>query len=71
MKALAGSSIGQYKRAVEALDVYLRTVELGLLACLHGDGQSLRTGIVKQQHTTQIGAVIFGSDQGLVGSFNR
>ena len=71
MKALAASSIGQYERAVEALDDYLRTVELGLIACLHGDGQSLRTGIVKPQHTTQIGAVIFGSDQGLVGSFNE
>ncbi len=71
MKALAASSIGQYERAVEALDDYLRTVELGLIACLHGDGQSLRNGIVKPQHTTQIGAVIFGSDQGLVGSFNE
>jgi F-type H+-transporting ATPase subunit gamma len=71
MKALAASSIGQYERAVEALDDYLRAVELGLIACLHGDDQSLRTSIVKQQHTTQIGAVIFGSDQGLVGSFNE
>ena len=71
MKALAASSIGQYERAVEALDDYLRTVELGLIACLHGDGQSLRTGIVKPQHATPIGAVIFGSDQGLVGSFNE
>ena len=71
MKALAASSIGQYERAVEALDDYLRTVELGLIACLHGDGQSLRTGALKPQRTTQIGAVIFGSDQGLVGSFNE
>jgi F-type H+-transporting ATPase subunit gamma len=71
MKALAASSIGQYERAVEALDDYLRTVELGLIACLHGDGQSLRTGAPEPQRTTQIGAVIFGSDQGLVGSFNE
>ena len=71
MKALAASSVGQYERAVEALDDYLRTVELGLIACLHGDGQSLRTGALKPQRTTQIGAVIFGSDQGLVGSFNE
>ena len=71
MKALAASSIGQYERAVEALDDYLRTVELGLIACLHGDGQSLRAGAPKPQRTTQIGAVIFGSDQGLVGSFNE
>jgi hypothetical protein len=44
MKALAASSVGQYERAVEALDDYLRTVELGLIACLHGDGQSLGPG---------------------------
>ena len=60
MKALAASSVGQYERAVEALDDYLRTVELGLIACLHGEGQGLWAG-----------AVIFGSDQGLVGSFNE
>jgi len=71
MKALAASSVGQYERAVEALDDYLRTVELGLIACLHGDGQGLRTGAAKPQHAPQIGAVIFGSDQGLVGSFNE
>ena len=71
MKALAASSVGQYERAVEALDDYLRTVELGLIACLHGDGQGIRTDTVKPQHAPQIGAVIFGSDQGLVGSFNE
>jgi F-type H+-transporting ATPase subunit gamma len=71
MKALAASSVGQYERAVEALDDYLRTVELGLIACLHGEGQGLWAGAVKPQHAPQIGAVIFGSDQGLVGSFNE
>ena len=71
MKALAASSVGQYERAVEALDDYLRTVELGLIACLHGHGQGIRTDTVKPQHAPQIGAVIFGSDQGLVGSFNE
>jgi len=70
MKALAASSVGQYERAVESLDDYLRTVELGLIACLHGDAQSLPAGKIKPRHAPPIGAVIFGSDQGLVGSFN-
>ena len=34
MKALAASSIGQYEKAVQSLDDYYRTVELGLSACL-------------------------------------
>ena len=71
MKALAASSIGQYERAVEALDEYRRTVELGLIACLRGKGQSLEPDSVQLQHASKIGAVIFGSDQGLVGSFNE
>ena len=71
MKALAASSVGQYERAVEALDDYLRTVELGLIACLHGNDQSLWAQPVKQEHAPKIGAIIFGSDQGLVGSFNE
>jgi len=71
MKALAASSVGQYERAVEALDDYLRTVELGLITCLHGDGESFTTDGLKPRHAQKIGAVIFGSDQGLVGSFNE
>ena len=34
MKALAESSIGQYEKAVQSLDDYYHTVELGLSACL-------------------------------------
>jgi F-type H+-transporting ATPase subunit gamma len=71
MKALAASSVGQYERAVAALADYLRTIELGLIACLHLGSQSLSGGEIKPRHAPQIGAVIFGSDQGLVGSFNE
>ena len=38
MKALAASSIGQYEKAVQSLDDYYRTVELGLVACLRQAG---------------------------------
>jgi F-type H+-transporting ATPase subunit gamma len=71
MKALAASSIGQYERAVEALDDYLKTIELGMIACLHGESKNPSAGEIKPRHAQQIGAVIFGSDQGLVGSFNE
>ena len=71
MKALAASSIGQYERAVEALEDYLKAVELGIVACLHETNPDLTTGEQQLRRTGTIGAVVFGSDQGLVGSFNE
>lgn len=69
MKALAASSIAQYERAVISLDDYYRTVELGLIACLHQEGAVAvaDTGV----HRGVTGIVVFGSDQGLVGQFNE
>jgi F-type H+-transporting ATPase subunit gamma len=66
MKALAASSIGQYEKAVAALDDYYRTVELGLSVCLRetGPADEIKSG-------GPVGAVVFGSDQGLVGRFNE
>jgi F0F1-type ATP synthase gamma subunit len=43
MKALAASSIGQYERAVESLDDYYRTVELGLSVCLRQAGPAVHS----------------------------
>lgn len=71
MKALAGSSIGQYEQAVRALGDYYHTVELGLGLCLRaGDPGQARVARTKPA-TGAIGAVVFGSDQGLVGQFNE
>ena len=66
MKALAASSIGQYEKAVASLNDYYRTVELGLSVCLReaGSAEKVASG-------QPIGAVVFGSDQGLVGRFNE
>ncbi len=71
MKALAASSIGQYQKAVHSLDGYATTVELGLAACLRqaGPGYDTAEAIFKKKHG--IGAIVFGSDQGLVGRFNE
>lgn len=68
MKAMAASSIGQYENAVRALDDYYRTVQLGLVACLRQNEPPARA---IQKEAGPIGAVVFGSDQGLVGQFNE
>ena len=71
MKALAASNISQYENAVRALDDYYRTVQLGLLACFK---ENQFSGNNKQNNQLinkeSIGAIVFGSDQGLVGQFN-
>lgn len=71
MKALAASNIGQYEESVQALADYYHTVELGLGVCLRKSG--VLPTIAKQKNKksiSEIGAVVFGSDQGLVGHFN-
>jgi F-type H+-transporting ATPase subunit gamma len=70
MKALAASSIVQYQRAVESLHEYANTVEAGLSLCLRESGRSEPPG-VKRPAAHSRGAIIFGSDQGLVGRFDE
>jgi F-type H+-transporting ATPase subunit gamma len=70
MKAMAASSIGQYENAVVALIDYQRTVTLGLTVCLRHAALKPVSG----QHQPKAGvtaAIVFGSDQGLVGQFNE
>ena len=71
MKALAASSIGQYERAVRSLDDYYRTVKLGLSVCLR-QAEAVPAAVGKRKAQEEMrGAVVFGSDQGLVGRFNE
>jgi F-type H+-transporting ATPase subunit gamma len=71
MKALAASSISQYEQAVHALGEYARSVELGLSVCFRGsDTLVSMTGEAVNTQERALGAVVFGSDQGLVGKFN-
>jgi F-type H+-transporting ATPase subunit gamma len=70
MKALAASGLTQYERAVHSLDDYYRTVELGLIACLSLSDAQRGEGRLSS-HRGATGAVVFGSDQGLVGQFNE
>jgi F-type H+-transporting ATPase subunit gamma len=69
MKVLAASSVGQYETAVRSLVDYYRTVELGLAACLSRHSAAALTGSDRKA-AGAIGAVVFGSDQGLLGQFN-
>ncbi len=71
MKAHAAACVEQYAKSVAALSDYTRTLELALGACFRQDpliaaarSSPLGTG------DRPIRAVIFGSDQGLVGRFN-
>jgi F-type H+-transporting ATPase subunit gamma len=71
MKALAASSIGQYEASVRALADYDRTVELGLSVCFrHGTLSAAPAVGAPASGGDTVGAVVFGSDQGLVGQFN-
>ena len=56
---------------MRALGDYYRTVELGLGACFRESGPAPLIAEGKRQTVAgAIGAVVFGSDQGLVGQFN-
>lgn len=68
MKALAGVNIRQYEQAAHAVADYNRTVEMGLQIAL----QHLPGHILPPKHAAgrKLGAVIFGSDQGMCGPLN-
>jgi len=69
MKVISASSIGQYESAVAALGQYQHSVELGLSLCLRDTQPAPALRNSGREHLT--GALIFGSDQGLVGRFNE
>jgi F-type H+-transporting ATPase subunit gamma len=71
MKAMAASNIGQYEQAVRALGGYYRSVELGLSICFRKSVPDAPVVQGKERPDPRfLDAVVFGSDQGLVGRFN-
>ncbi len=70
MKAMAASSVGQYENAVRSLGDYYRTVSLGLVACLQGN-KAVAPIQADTRDNSAVGAIVIGSDQGLVGQFNE
>jgi F-type H+-transporting ATPase subunit gamma len=76
MKASAAAAIGQYEKSVAALADYAHTVELGLSVCLRSVDATDGTGpdaqaVARRVNDTALRAIVFGSDQGLVGRFNE
>lgn len=73
MKASAASAIGQYERSVAALADYAHTVELGLGVCLRSiaSREAQAPCAAARADDAVVHAIVFGSDQGLVGRFNE
>jgi F-type H+-transporting ATPase subunit gamma len=69
MKTLAAANIRQYERAVEAVGVYYRTVDAGLHIVLQDQNQQAVEPVRRQ--AGGMGAIIFGTDQGMCGQFNE
>lgn len=68
MKILAMVNVRQFERAVESLDDYRRTIELGLRMLLRERPED--AGPLRVDTGRRLGAVVFGSEQGLAGQFN-
>ncbi len=69
MKTLAAVNIRQYEQAVEALAVYNRTVTLGLHVLL--SHRPAPVGRAAAPPDSRLGALVFGSDQGMCGALNE
>jgi F-type H+-transporting ATPase subunit gamma len=71
MKGIAASNIGRCDQSVSSTKEYFRAVELGLGACLRE--KDAADWVLERKGTSavnRVGAVIIGTDQGLVGQFN-
>ncbi|HML17812.1 MAG TPA: F0F1 ATP synthase subunit gamma [Bryobacteraceae bacterium] len=68
MKALAGVNIRQYERAAHAVAAYNRTVEMGLQVALH----HMPPHAIPPRYAAgrKLGAIVYGSDQGMCGQLN-
>lgn len=69
MKAMAAANITPYEQAVEALATYSQSVELALAVLLR------QTPVAPvdppRKACPRVGAVVFGTDQGMIGQFNE
>ena len=69
MKSLAAVSIRQYERAAQSLEEYNLVVEKGLHIALRSRPEGVV--IAQENPPERLGAVVFGSDQGMCGQFNE
>lgn len=68
MKALAAVSMRQHESALASLAEYARTVDMGLQAVLRHEATPVTPP--PSMVDGRLGAIVFGSDQGLCGRFN-
>jgi F-type H+-transporting ATPase subunit gamma len=69
MKAMAAVNIRHYEKAVESMVEYNGTVEMGLQVALRHRPEEIK--IAQRVLTGRLGAIVLGSDQGMVGQFNQ
>ena len=69
MKAIASANILQYEESMRSINQYDKTIELGLQIAL-GDNKKIMESRIEDERKG-LGAVIFGSEQGLCGKFNE
>jgi F-type H+-transporting ATPase subunit gamma len=68
MKALAAARIRQYEKAVDSLSDYYDTIDMALRVALR-DRPHMNVG-ARAGPKNRLGAVVFGSDQGMCGQLN-
>lgn len=68
MKTLSAVSVGQYDKATKALIEYNNNIEMGLQAVLKN---KILPKKLESKEYKKATVVMFGSDQGLVGKFNK
>jgi len=68
MKALAAVNIRQYEKALESLQDYNRAVEMGLQVVFRNRPDM--PILARRAPKNRLGAIVFGSDQGLCGPLN-
>lgn len=69
MKAISSVNIQEYEMSVRSLGEYNKTIELGLQIILQNNKNLLTPKKVDEK--ASLGAVVFGSEQGLCGKFNE
>lgn len=70
MKTISASNIREYEQAVESLGEYNKTIEMGFQIVMRNKPEEF-LAVKPLEKKKGLGAVIFGSDQGLCGSFNE
>ncbi|MBN1235094.1 MAG: F0F1 ATP synthase subunit gamma [Methanotrichaceae archaeon] len=69
MKAISSANIQEYEESVRSLSEYNKTIELGLQIILQNNKKFLASNLEDKKGS--LGAVVFGSEQGLCGKFNE